>query len=196
MQTDNEPLTPRGEIQAKALGLRWLDIRIDYLLSSPLTRAVQTAEAIAYINQSNPEIMQMDILKEQDHGKLFRSYMAAGKINAANTLRRGCASSDFDGVVPRNYRAPEGGESYNDLVARGARLLKCLAKMGVELTVPPRELSEEYTSTSLPDELPKTVPHIVVVSHNLFLSELYDALHCWGKPEHVGKMFDYQNANW
>lgn len=48
---EDRPLTRRGisETQAAAHGMRWLDLDVDLLLSSPLVRAYQTAEITAGI---------------------------------------------------------------------------------------------------------------------------------------------------
>lgn len=56
----NPPLSPHGEAQASALGRRFADEKPDFLYSSPLLRARQTAEAL------DMEITVLNELAEKD----------------------------------------------------------------------------------------------------------------------------------
>lgn len=56
--TGNNPaLSAKGIIQAELLGKRMKNIQLDCILSSPLTRAVQTAEKTAEFQNKQVEIM-------------------------------------------------------------------------------------------------------------------------------------------
>jgi len=40
------------------------------------------------------------------------------------------------------------------------------------------------------------IPHIMIVSHNLFLTELYESLGCWNSSKHDQTGTEYDNAEW
>jgi probable phosphoglycerate mutase len=60
------PLTPEGIETAQFLGKGLKDVRFDYVISSDLTRAIQTARLVMAENtaDSAPEFMQSDMLRE------------------------------------------------------------------------------------------------------------------------------------
>lgn len=62
------PLNELGQIQADSVALKLKDLKIDYLFSSPLTRAKQTAEAINKFH--NNEIIIDERLVETDVGQM------------------------------------------------------------------------------------------------------------------------------
>ncbi|KIJ29276.1 hypothetical protein M422DRAFT_54231 [Sphaerobolus stellatus SS14] len=190
-QGDNEPLTALGIRQAQSRGVQYEDVRIDFLLSSPLVWAFKTANAITEQNCQKPEVMKLDIMKEQDHGHLYRTYISQGRYQSAAALRFGDAFEN-GGLPSRDYRT-SGGESLDDLIVRGSLLLYYLKEYAVELDAPPQELSSEYQATGQIDELPQGIPHVVVISHNIFLSEFYEALLAWHETEHVFKNINFQN---
>ena len=65
----NSTLTEAGQAAAKRLGSLLADQSFDALLTSPLTRAVETMDAIvSQTNQSQPAIMVVDDLKEMALG--------------------------------------------------------------------------------------------------------------------------------
>ena len=104
------PLTALGEEQAAALGGRLADGPIVRVLSSPLTRARQTALAIA--GERSVPVEWRDELTEMDVGET--DGMALPELFAAfpDFMERwsgpGCAS----------VRMPGGGESLDDVAAR------------------------------------------------------------------------------
>ncbi|MFA4827008.1 MAG: histidine phosphatase family protein [Candidatus Shapirobacteria bacterium] len=57
-QPDDEPLNENGRIQAKELGKRFVKTNLDLVISSPYTRAVETAKAI------REEVVTSELFKE------------------------------------------------------------------------------------------------------------------------------------
>jgi probable phosphoglycerate mutase len=97
-------------------------------------------------------------------------------------------------VTRRNYQ-PEGGESYEQVSSRAKRsLVALLAQHGKELDEPPKEFSDEVVIES-PNVLPEGIPHVVVVSHNGFLTEFYDSMYGWNTT-HCMIANGYDNAEW
>jgi uncharacterized phosphatase len=65
------PLAPEGVEQAKRAGAEAQDIKIDVIISSPLTRALHTARLIAAeIGYPEEKILVDDILIERNFGEL------------------------------------------------------------------------------------------------------------------------------
>ena len=69
-----------------------------------------------------------------------------------------------------------------------------LHEYGKELDEPPREFVEKTVIDS-PNILPEGIPHVVVVSHNIFLSELYETMFNWDR-DHRMTTCDYRNTQW
>ncbi|KIL66752.1 hypothetical protein M378DRAFT_9822 [Amanita muscaria Koide BX008] len=63
------PRSVAGRLQAKSLGKNWEDTRIDYLLSSPLDRALCTANALSDHNKGRPEVVIHPNLVERSGGR-------------------------------------------------------------------------------------------------------------------------------
>lgn len=98
------------------------------------------------------------------------------------------------GLTPRDYQLP-GGESLEQVSARAkASLVTLLAKYGKELDEPPKEFLDKVVIDS-PNVLPEGIPHVVVVSHNGFLSEFYDSMYGWNKAHRVTTC-EYNNVDW
>lgn len=88
------PLSDSGEAQAKSLGAYFKDMTFDRVLSSPLIRTRQTAEAITH------DILFDDRLLEIDYGP------DEGKAEAAVVARLGedaIARWDSDAVPPQGW---------------------------------------------------------------------------------------------
>ena len=60
-QPDDEPLNERGASQAKELGKRFTNTKIDLVISSPHLRAVQTAKEISKDVQTNHYLLEVKI---------------------------------------------------------------------------------------------------------------------------------------
>jgi probable phosphoglycerate mutase len=98
------------------------------------------------------------------------------------------------GLTSRDYQPPC-GESIEQVASRARLgLVALLAKYGKELDEPPKEFLDKVVIDS-PNVLPTGIPHVVVVSHNEFLAELYDSMYGWNKT-HRTTTCDYDNADW
>jgi hypothetical protein len=140
-----------------------------------MVRAKATAKSIADFHSGKLELVTLPDLQEQDHGPEVEAAMRSGDMSLALKLRTGVG---FFGVATssqskRQYCAP-GGESLNRVVRRGIFALELFFDIhGCELASPPTELLEDSRgpeASKLPEsKLPDNVPHIVIVSHNIFL---------------------------
>jgi len=84
-----------------------------------------------------------------------------------------------------------------DMVAFRAEMTICLilSNYAVNLSEAP-EFFLEKKMTDIPAVLPDGIPHVVIVSHNIFLMmELYEKLHSWGR-EHSETDCNWKNAGW
>ena len=63
------PLNETGRREARAVASRLAQIRLDRVISSPLSRALETAKAIAEANLSGPQVDVLDPLTEISHGE-------------------------------------------------------------------------------------------------------------------------------
>lgn len=83
IQRDSDrPLTPRGEEDARTLGGTLLKLRADIglIVTSPLVRAVQTAEEISRQLPNGPEVRRWDILAPGFRPRqLFNDLFALGE---------------------------------------------------------------------------------------------------------------------
>ncbi|KAJ8694715.1 hypothetical protein PTI98_007367 [Pleurotus ostreatus] len=187
-------LTSQGRYQASALGRQWSNVRIDKLYLSNTTRTRETTDCILE-SRTGAEVEKAEkkILIELDLGAEVQALLMAGRSDAAHSLRTDNGRAVQPISVRRRHRTP-GGESPED-VARRAQLalLHLIFDHGVQLASPPEEASDD--SHSWDGTLIDGIPHLVVVSHNLFLSELFESLQCWEKTTHVETM-EYRNAGW
>ncbi|KAM6493749.1 Histidine phosphatase superfamily [Amanita muscaria] len=187
------PLTDAGRLQAKSLGKNWEDTRIDYLLSSPLERALCTANTLSDHNEGRPEVVIHPNLVERRYGAKVARLMRYNDEAAQEALRGQSAYSPEP--ISRLHRPPEGGESMAMVALRAEGIIRMiLSKHGVKLSEAPEFLRDEKTTTT-PAILPDGIPHVVIVSHNVFLMELYEKLYSWGE-DHVETSCDWKNANW
>jgi probable phosphoglycerate mutase len=160
-----------------------------------LKRAHLTALQIAKHNHdATLEVTTDDTYVERRMGQAVIDALYAGRIATAMTLYRGL-SPDQSGVIPRDHQPPDGGESLN-VVAYRARLslTALLGKYGKELDETPKEFLDKTVIDS-PNVLPEGIPHVVVVSHNIFLTELYESMFRWNSSYRVTTC-QYCNADW
>jgi probable phosphoglycerate mutase len=192
---ERDTLTEYGRQQAERLGKEWRDVHIDVLHSSTLQRAHDTALQIAKHNHNATlEVVTDDQYVERKMGQAVIDAINEGRIERASDLYTGLWRGS-SGVTPRGYRPPDGGESPNDVAMRAMfGLLRLLHKYGKELDEPPREFVD-MTVIDSPSVLPEGIPHVVVVSHNIFLSELYESMFSWAE-NHRMTTCDYRNAQW
>jgi broad specificity phosphatase PhoE len=178
----DDPLTSYGRSQAKKLGEQWSNVRIDHLYASYLKRAVNTAREISEQNVGKPEIEERSELREHDTGD--STYLF--KEGLIRTLRvSGTASK-------RRYKYDESTESYEEVSKRAREFVEeeVLGKFGVcQLDVP------KQVDLQNPGTLPEGLPHVVIVSHNVFITELYEGLLYWNR-EHFETDIHWNNACW
>jgi probable phosphoglycerate mutase len=192
---ENDHLTDYGRDQAERLGKDWRDVHIDVLLTSTLKRAYETALVIAKHNQdATLEAVQNDRYVERKPGQEVIDAIRAGYEERAATLYTGIPSGQ-SGVTPRHYTPPGGGESPNQVANRATMsLMMMMYKYGKELDEPPKEFIDKMVIDS-PNVLPEGIPHVVVVSHNIFLAEFYEAMFSWFS-DHRMTTCDYRNVDW
>ena len=192
---EKDLLTEYGREQAESLGKNWKDVHIDVLRSSTLQRAHDTALQIAKHNHNATlEVKADSIYVERKQGQAVIDALKAWNPERASDLYTGLSRYE-SGITRRVYRPPGGGESPNDVALRAkGSLFILLHQYGKEQDEPPREFVDKTVIDS-PNILPEGIPHVVVVSHNIFLSELYDSMFSWGS-KHRMTTCDYRNAEW
>lgn len=103
------PLTQKGMAQANALAERLRDVPLAAIYSSPLMRAVQTAEIVARTHNLNVTVT--DALREYDCGVL------EGKSDPETWVQHRQLWDEW--MLRRNWAAcHEGGESFEDIQRR------------------------------------------------------------------------------
>jgi probable phosphoglycerate mutase len=195
MTDEQDYLTEYGRGQAERLGKDWRDVHIDVLHASTLQRAHDTALQIAKHNHNATLEVITDVrYVERKMGQAVLDAIHAGNTERASDLYTGLSRGQ-SGTTPRGYRPPGGGESPNDVAMRAKmNLLILLLEYGKELDEPPREFIDKTVIDS-PNVLPEGIPHVVVVSHNIFLAELYESMFSWAS-DHRMTTCDYRNAEW
>lgn len=108
------PLTDLGRMQAAALGARLAPVPLSRILSSPLTRSVETARAIA--GERGVEVETRSELIELDAGEADGLPLASLRERHPGFLEAWMGDAPADVPMP-------GGESLRDLAARLAPLV-------------------------------------------------------------------------
>lgn len=108
-----KPLTELGRKQANMIAEKLLDLKIYDICSSPLTRAMETAEIIAGILRFATVRMIMD-LTERDFGVLTGRPLTDIPLLCNKII-------SFDGI--NYFLEADGAESYPDLYNRAKRVL-------------------------------------------------------------------------
>ncbi|WP_026505582.1 histidine phosphatase family protein [Butyrivibrio sp. NC3005] len=111
------PLNECGRQQAKDARneIEKLGLKFDYVLSSPLDRAIETAETISGTSRESENFEVIDELHEMEFGELDGlPFMEEPRMHLLN-------------VCPEKYEPVEGGESFEDLFFRMNGVLKKLA---------------------------------------------------------------------
>ena len=111
------PLTDLGRQQARDLsqGIMQSGIQFDYVYSSPLSRALETAQIVSR-EAHFPEPVVLQNLIERDFGVM------SGK--PASDIEKLCAPEIIKTDTITYFLSPEGAETFPDLVERGARILE------------------------------------------------------------------------
>ncbi len=198
--TSNIELTSFGKDQVRQLRTDWEGTHTDLKISSPYRRAKLTAAAIP----------------DPEDGKCFEEFervIGSRVYEQIQGIER-CKDGSRDG---RGFE----GESLDDVAYRAELVMRQIAmffeyqhhlqlesgsldalssKKVVIGNLGPMVLADRtvdpinvHTSKE-PKDLPAELLHIVIVSHNIFLSELYELLHRWQTPENNVRSdiaFDY-----
>jgi broad specificity phosphatase PhoE len=122
MGQTNDPLTPRGAEQARKVGLRLKDEKIDRIYVSDLQRTMDTAKEIIK-HHPDSEIIYEPLLRE-GHGGIFEGQPYGSMSRAAEKAG-----------IPRNDFRPEGGESYSDVRERVRKFMGIIMKADMDKTL-------------------------------------------------------------
>jgi broad specificity phosphatase PhoE len=117
------PLTEKGCEQAHLLAAALRDVPIAHLYSSPLLRAVETAQIVG--TSKNLDYQITDALREYDCGALEGQSDAASWEQHERTWRDWLERSLLDSC-------PEGGESFHDIRARFVPFIRGLVAQHAE----------------------------------------------------------------
>ncbi|PBK70087.1 PGAM-domain-containing protein [Armillaria solidipes] len=189
-----DPLTDSGRCQAERLGKELSSTHIDHLASSPYLRALDTASAIGRNNIERPDLKpeEDELIIEQDHGPQVDAARRSGNESLEYQLRTGqrafrCPTSS---TSLRSY-SPPGGESLDRVSSRAKMALRSyLRSYGASFASMPD------VSVDLAD-LIDGVPHVVVVSHNIFLIEFYEAMLFFNNPsQRYNTPVQWRTAGW
>lgn len=115
---ENSNLTEKGIDEAKRLGKRLEEVEFDVVYSSPIGRALETAEYISGLNRD--EIIKKDGFKEMAFGKW--EGLEFDKLEGEDRIQYNNLWND-----PENYESI-GGENFDDVISRLERDLKDLVK--------------------------------------------------------------------
>lgn len=121
----DEPLTPLGREQAKKTAQFIADKELEFeqVYTSPLSRALVTAEAItAELSLSDPVVMPE--LIERDFGSM--TGRAAAEIEAL------CAPDVIVTETVTYFLHPEGAETFPDLIERGKQVIQAVQSAHTE----------------------------------------------------------------
>ena len=185
-----DPLTERGQNQAVSLGKNWADTHIDHLWSSPHLRAHDTAKALSSYNQGHPTIVNDLDLVERRYGDKVHRLMRYDKEAGAEAL----TGSRYR-TLNRRHCPEEGGESMEMVASRAEKVIRLiLTKYAVNRSEPPEFFLKKKT-TDTPTDLPDGIPHVLIVSHNVFFMELYEKMFSWGSS-HSETACHWNNTDW
>jgi len=121
-------LTERGRAQAKALGQRLREERLEAVMCSDLLRARETlALVLSALGQPAPPPTYTPLLRERAAGQ------AEGRRRADYDLERAAAASAAGVAV--DQLVEEGAETFPELLARADAFLALLSSRGVSETV-------------------------------------------------------------
>ena len=111
------PLNDQGIAQAQILAQNLSDIKFDCIYSSPLSRALKTAQIVA--EKNNPKIITEPGLQEWDLGAFCGKiiHVTQDPVDTPIKLDSDIINIPFGLLSDNNFR-PENGESYNMLKQR------------------------------------------------------------------------------
>jgi hypothetical protein len=186
-----------GRCQAKDMVKRWANVHIDHLYSSTLKRALDTAHEIAKYNKRTLEIEARQQLVERYLGTTVDQYAREDNNDAVFKEAMGFARGSR-GIVNRDYRPSGGGESFSDVARRGRQFVEkeILGRCAIPLARSLESFADikRTFSVKMSPEL-GDIPHMVIVSHNAFLTEMYEGIRCWNE-DRPDSGVEWQNADW
>ncbi|KAK0455267.1 histidine phosphatase superfamily [Desarmillaria tabescens] len=192
----HDPLTPLGRNQAEQLGKELSSTHIDHLISSPYLRAMDTARSIGENNTERPDLKPEGhvLIIEQDHGPAVEAARRSGNWVSEYQLRTGkgaLSAYSETPVVPSRIYKPPGGESLESVAERAQHaLLQYLRSYGASFASMPDVPNDSA-------DLIDGVPHAVVVSHNILLTEFYEAMLFFNEPsKRYITPVHFRNASW
>ncbi|PBK92132.1 PGAM-domain-containing protein [Armillaria gallica] len=190
----DDPLTDSGRCQAEQLGKELSSTHIDHLVSSPYLRALDTARAIGRNNIERPDLepVEEELIIEQDHGPQVDAARRSGNEYLEYQLRTGQSAFGYPtSSTPLRSYSPPGGESLDTVSFRAKMALRSYLR------------SYGASFASMPDvpvdsaDLIDGVPHVVVVSHNIFLTEFYEAMLFFNDPsQRYNTPVRWRTAGW
>lgn len=115
----DEPLTELGEEQARTVGkeIKEVNLQFDVVYSSPLQRALKTAQIISEVSHQ-PDPIVLDDLIERNFG-----VMTGVEQNRIEEL---CAPEIIKTDTITYFLSPKGAETFPDLLERAERLLNII----------------------------------------------------------------------
>lgn len=110
------PLTELGRDQARQLGgaIKDNELTFDAVYSSPLSRALETAQIVSRIAEL-PEPIVYDDLIERDFGVMTGQ--------PSDRIKELCSPDIIKADIITYFLSPEGAETFPDLITRGQKVL-------------------------------------------------------------------------
>ena len=98
---EDRPLTPKGErrIQQVARGLKALDLDPERIVSSPLPRALRTAELIAEVLDRSQRIETSEMLRPEATGSSLRTWLETRLDDSLMIVGHNPSLTDFIGLA-------------------------------------------------------------------------------------------------
>lgn len=175
------PLTENGRTQAHWVGDRLAQVELDRIYTSPLKRALETAQIIGQVLEASkrPEIILEAALKEMNFGRFD-----------------GLSSAELEARYPREYRrwqedwvdsAPPGGERARDMFQRVCTWFDDLTQEGGDPNNPYR-----------PANVIASSQNILIVTHEGVILQILahilglDLAHCWRLRVEPGSLTEVQ----
>ena len=119
------PLTPKGRLAAKHLGLGMREIRFTAAYASPLGRAMETAQLILGNNATPPPLQEAEGLKDVFWGDLEGGI--PDDVHAMKTKYADDPLFPMGGLNAPDYKTVYGGESVCDFIVRFEQTLHDIA---------------------------------------------------------------------
>lgn len=98
---DDRPLTPKGEKKMKqvAQGLLALGVEVDRIVTSPLPRALRTAEIVAGALGASPRLEEADALRASNDAQAIATWLEAREERRLMIVGHNPAISDLVGLL-------------------------------------------------------------------------------------------------